>query len=330
MKNDIIYTNVLELINGTDYQFSEASISLNPMVNWMKFVLLDDLPNGNKQRVPKSEFDNIIKTGIHMPIKVSAGEISPGHQGAFPIGVITNLKVEDNKIIGLAALWSEERSEDVKLLLDKYHKGEPLNVSWELYHKDQIENKEEGFIDLVGVTLSAATLVGIPAYKGRTNVLSLASLLSGEDDTIEEDSKLEELEQLKLDKQSLEEKIAALETDIKTKDETVNTLTAEMAELKKYKEDVEAVKQAEEKFSSIKTKFSEAGLTFDEQYFIDRKEKLLAMSEEDVDFFVQEVVSFSKKDDKEEASIKIPAVRGKKTPDNLTLSEIAKQLREIK
>ena len=97
MKTDLIYENQVELIKDKEYKFSEAStaVSLNPMLNWMKFVLLDDLPNGNKQRVPKEEFDNIIKTGIHMPIKVSAGEISPGHQGTFPIGVITNLMVEN-------------------------------------------------------------------------------------------------------------------------------------------------------------------------------------------------------------------------------------------
>jgi hypothetical protein len=297
----------------------------------MKFVLLDDLPNGNKQRIPKTEFDNVIKTGIHMPIKVAAGEISPGHQGSFPIGVITNLKVEDNKIIGLAALWSEERPEDVKLLLDKYHKGEPLNVSWELYSK-RIANEEEDVVDLVDVTLNAATLVGIPAYKGRTNVLSLASLLSGEDDNIKEDSKLEELEQLRLDKQGLEEKIATLETEVKAKDETVTAMTAELAELKQFKEEVESVKQAEEKFASLKTKFSEAGLDFEEQYFIDRKERLLAMSEEEVDFFVQEVVSFSKKEEKVEASLsKIPALRGKKGAEGqLTPAEIGRKLREIK
>lgn len=323
MKTDIIYENQLELINEGEDNFSSASlnVSLNPMLNWMKFVLLDDLPNGNKQRIPKDEFDNIIKTGIHMPIKVSAGEISPGHTEAFPIGVITNLMVEDNKIIGLAALWSTERPDDVNLLIDKYKKGEPLNISWELFYNDSVENADESCADLRGVTLTAATLVGIPAYKGRTNVFGMAS-------DKEEELKLEELEILKTAKETLTNKVTELQELLDAKSEEMEKASAELLDLRKFKEEVEAEKQAEEKFASIKTKFSEAGLEFESQYFEERKDNLLAMSDEAIDFFIQEALAFNK-GKKEEASFKVPFIKGKKEDKtSISPSDIAKYLRE--
>lgn len=325
MKNDIIYTNVVKLIKEGEDTYSEASynVALNPLLNWMKFVLLDDLPNGNKQRIPKDEFESIIKTGINMPIKVSAGEISPGHTEAFPIGVITNLMVEENKIIGLAALWSTERPDDVKLLLDKYKKGEPLNISWELFYKEAVKNEEEEVEDLHGVTLTAATLVGIPAYKGRTNVFSMAS-------EKQEEKNLEELEQLKIDKKNLEDKIATLEADLNAKVAEMETAIAELDSLKQYKEEVETVKQAEAKFLEIKTKFSEAGLEFEDKYFEERRDKLLSMSEESIDFFIQETTAFNK-EIKEVASLKVPFLKGKKEASVSTSpAELAEFLRDNK
>ena len=61
VKTNHLLSNELELINeGLDKGESFASITLNPFVTWMKFILTDDKPNGNKQVIPENEFDNLI------------------------------------------------------------------------------------------------------------------------------------------------------------------------------------------------------------------------------------------------------------------------------
>lgn len=155
-----------------------ASILENPKVSWAKFVLTDDLPNGNRRRIPESEFDNIIKSGTFMPVKMAEGEIKPGHNDSKPIGVITNLKkvVEDgvNKIVALAALWSFERPEDVRLLKELHDADKPIDVSWELSFGD-VQASEGGVVDYLDIVLKAATIVTRPAYKGRTRFLAFAA-----------------------------------------------------------------------------------------------------------------------------------------------------------
>jgi len=60
-----------------------SSLNLNPSVKWARFVLTDDKPNGNKQRIPESEFRNIIQTGVFMPVKVATGSIKEGHEATL-------------------------------------------------------------------------------------------------------------------------------------------------------------------------------------------------------------------------------------------------------
>ncbi len=165
---------LLEINESLEENDAFASITLNPTLRWIRFVLTDDQPNENKQRVPQAEFDNLIKTGIHMPIKMAEGGISLGHDGTKPLGVITNLKKVANKIEGLAALWSRERPEDVELIVNEFKAGRVPQISWEIPYTDIITN-EEGIQDLVGICLRAATIVGLPAYAGRTPILAVAS-----------------------------------------------------------------------------------------------------------------------------------------------------------
>lgn len=154
-----------------------AELAFNPYVRWAKFILTDDQPNGNGERIPIEEFDNLIQSGIHMPIKMAEGRIEAGHDDASPIGVITHLKKEFvngvNRIVGLAALWLNERPGDVTYLKAKMDEGDEINLSWELGVKEKLVNA--GIVDLIGVTLKATTVVGIPAYLGRTRFLAMAS-----------------------------------------------------------------------------------------------------------------------------------------------------------
>jgi hypothetical protein len=177
-KLDTELENTVYLLSTEDAekQFGEAiasSISTDQVITWAKFILTDDRPNENRQRVPAEEFDNIIRTGIFKPVKMAMGGIKDGHEDSRPLGVITNLIKEGNKIVALAALWNHERDEDVALIKDMVHGGKPVNVSWEiLYGNSRMVN---GVSDLLDTILKAATIVGIPAYAGRTQLLAVAA-----------------------------------------------------------------------------------------------------------------------------------------------------------
>ena len=170
--------DVVELISKDEVieQFGESAastVSTDQVITWAKLILTDDKPNENNERIPSEEFDNLIKTGSFKPVKMAAGEIRDGHDGAIPIGVITNLTKDGNKVVALAALWNHERNDDVALVKDMVNSGKPVNVSWEiLYGKSRIK---DGISDLLDTVLRAATIVGLPAYAGRTQLLAVAA-----------------------------------------------------------------------------------------------------------------------------------------------------------
>lgn len=153
-----------------------ASVLSNPLVTWAKFILTDDQPNGNKMRVPFEEFDNIIKTGSHMPVKMAEGDIED-HDNSKPLGVIAHIKKDVidgvNVLVALAALWADERPADVNHIKHLMNNNEDVNVSWELKYAGSSLN--DGIKDLLNVKMKAATIVRKPAYKGRTRFLAVAS-----------------------------------------------------------------------------------------------------------------------------------------------------------
>jgi len=342
IKTNIILSEQLELIKENGENYTQAGITVNPNVSWMKFVLLDDVPNGNKQQIPKEEFNNVIRSGINMPLKVAAGKISEGHAEAFPIGVITNLSIEGNKIIGLAALWASERPEDVNLLKHLYNNKDNLNISWELNYTES--ESESGIQILRGVSMNAATLVGVPAYEGRTPVLALAqknkSEVNKKMDTVEISER--EYESLKEDINKSKASIADFEKVVGEKDSEIERITAELTaknkefeelqektvELETFKTEAEAREADALKFKSIKDKFSEAGLEMDDKYFDEKRDMFMAMEDTSIDFFIQELVGFAKKNESS-ASLNVPNFV-KNTKDTLSPKEIGRLLREEK
>lgn len=174
-------TNVEDMVylvskDEVEREFGEAAasaIATDQVVTWAKFILTDDKPNANRQRIPAEEFDNLIKTGIHKPIKMAFKQIADGHEDARPLGVITNLTKEGNKVIALAALWNHEREEDVAKVKDLVQSGKPVNVSWEILYGR--ERQENGVTDLLDTVLKAVAIVGMPAYAGRTQLLAVAA-----------------------------------------------------------------------------------------------------------------------------------------------------------
>lgn len=303
-----------------------ASINLNPNVTWLKLVLTDSKPNGNNERIPEEEFSSIIKTGKYMPIKMAKGKIEPGHENSEPLGSLAHLLVQDEEVVALAALWNRERPDDVEYITERYNSGKSIDVSWEISYV-KAEASESGVRDLRGVNMNAVTIVGNPAYKGRTPVIAVAS---------SEDKKVEELkDQIK----KLEEKIKELEADNETlekeasnRTDEVKTLTEEVESLREFKEEVESERAEAAKIDNIVNKFAEAGVKLEDDYLEEKREMLLGLSDDQLDFFIQELVSFASKDEEDEeteddssASISIttksiPDVRQSKTSTDDLLS----------
>ena len=231
ISSDMVQYNI---DNSEKVNESFASLLLNPNVTWAKFILTDDEPNGNKVRIPKEEFSNLINSGVHMPIKMTLGQIE-GHEASIPIGVITHLKEVSNRVEGLAALWSSERPEDVGLLKEKKDNDETLNISWEIGYQAFTESeKYEGVMDLYHTVLKAATVVETPAYEGRTTILALAEM--EKINMEEQELKIKELETSLTELQ--EEKVELLEK-LDGSVASVEELTAELSGLQEFKAQVE-------------------------------------------------------------------------------------------
>lgn len=328
-------SNMVKYIVEQDDKSAFSSLNLNPTVKWAKFILTDNKPNKNKMRVPTSEFDNLIKTGIFMPIKVADGEIAEGHEGAIPIGVITHLKKAKDRIEGLAALWRKERPEDVDMLKEKYESGDPLDLSWEIDYSNSNET-EEGILELIGTKLRAVTVVGIPAYAGRTAITALASKEKQEDSTLDELTKLkDELATANQNKQALEDKVKELEDKVKTLTEQVAEASEndkELEELRDYKKEIEDLKARVEKIENIKTKFSEAGLNKDKEYFEENMDKLLGLDEDTLDFMIQELVAFSEESNGEEGDKEVKSSKAPRIVDTdakVDISDLVEYLKEL-
>lgn len=325
---DTQITTQIELIDDLTSSDGEAfaAISLNPTFQWAKIVVTDDQPNANKHRVPLEEFDNIIRTGIFAPIKMTESVISKGHKEAMgkPIGTITQLVKANNKIVALAALWKRERPEDIELLKKMYLEGSPPNVSWELsFAESSIEEEIE---TLRGLSLNGLTVVSSPAYTGRTPFIAMAS--EGQSDKEEQPDKEEIIvneEELKIKISDLEAKIAELSSELESKD-------AEIEDLRSYKASVESEKAKIEKLAEIRSKFEAAKIEKEEDYWEKNAEKLLNLPDESIDFMIQELVAFAEANASVADSSKkdIPNFSNKEIEKDSTPKELGRTLRESK
>jgi hypothetical protein len=419
MKIDMILSNVVELIgedtNALQNDEAFAAISLNPLVTWVKFVLTDDKPNGNKQRIPQSEFANLIKSGVFMPIKMALGSINEGHDASLPIGVITHLKEAGDQVRGIGALWSKERPEDVDYIRQEFSSNRPLNLSWEIVYESD-NTTQDGITELVNTALRAITLVGMPAYEGRTPILAVASkwtaayidslsdscflfiesggekngdgktkprslrhlpykdteghvdpahlrnaiprapqikLANGEMISEakaseiqkraqkllsrQEDSKLDELEilqakvlQFTAEIDAAKLALTAKENELLAKAAELETLTTEVAGLREYKATAEKAEAEKVKLASIKQKFTDAGIEKPDTYFDENRAHFLQISEGDLDFVIQELVSFAKSAKSAIIDPNLPKIDAEEDGSGAKTSEIAEALRKLR
>ncbi len=301
----------------TDADYAEASISKNQHFRWAKFVLTDDKPNKNNQRIPREEFDNLIKTGIYAPFKVARGQINDGHEFAEPVGVIAKLLQVEDKVIGLAALWPRERKDDIEYLEELYKSGNPLNVSWEILYTES-DFDDSGVENLRNVSLVGATIVGLPAYAGRTPVIAVASEL---ETNLEVTNMTEEKNEV-LTVEDQEQMIALSEyNSLKAE---YDALKAEYETLKAKLEEVQSAYAGELRLKLIRQKFASVGINKPDTYFEENKDRLLALSDDAIDFMLQEMVAGLAKESG--ASVHVPPVVQPK--QQLTKEEILEFLRK--
>lgn len=166
--------------------YGTAAISTpDPLVTKITFVFTDFRPNANKQAIAPDEADNIITTGKYKPVKISLKDKKLGnHEHAVPIGPITDISLEEDRIIANAELWKEHYPEVCKYLEDNQEKG--IGFSWELYYEDS--NIVDGVSWLKNCSVAGVAIVAKPAYGSRTSLLALA-----EEIPMEEEEKTEEI-----------------------------------------------------------------------------------------------------------------------------------------
>lgn len=312
-------TNI-EFINSENEAF--AGIAQNENFQWAKIVVCDDRPNANGHQIEESEFDNLVRTGINTPIKMTPGDISDGHYEAmgYPIGVITNLIKENKQVKALAAFWKRERPDDVALLKQMWQDGNLPQVSWEITYENEDYSEDGKTRKLRGTSLDGLCIVKRPAYAGRTPIIAFAE----EQNSNSEATNVE-------DNKELETKVAELESKVSELTIELETVKAEKNALAEFKNGIEAELAKQEKLAQIKERFTSAGINKDDNYFATNSEKLLALSEEALDFLVQEMVAFAEQAKPAEQAIasktEIPNIISERT--DLTPKEIASNLREF-
>lgn len=125
-----------------------------------------------------------------------------------------------------------------------------------------------------------------------------------------------------------EEKFAEYESRIKELEAELQSLGAELQELRAYKETVEAEKAKAEKLSNIKQVFTKYGVEKPQSYFEDNAEMLLALSEDALEFLIQDLVAMANKQ-KETSSSVIPNTNEFADNSKLSIKELAEQLRNL-
>lgn len=169
-----------------DSELEAFAAERDPYKTWIHFILTDDKPNKNNQRIPKEEFASLEATAKFMPIKKIVGGIGDVHDGAVPMGSIAETKITENdhisRLEALAALWTKEYPDDIAHLKYLFDEGTPINFSWEVGYQTAEEDIEyPGVEKLTGCSMRAATIVGMPAYGDRTRTLAMAAEEAFED-----------------------------------------------------------------------------------------------------------------------------------------------------
>lgn len=207
------FSSLVRQMDNADKKVSTASSrgfiklaeeSSHPLMREVELILTDFEPNANKEGIPLSEAENIIRTAKNTPLKIAASETEyGGHTGAIPVGPITEVYMdtyEDRQVIKAKALiWSEEFKDVYSLIKAEAGEREYIGTSWEIYYKSaQVVDDVSWLQD---VTFAGTCIVDTPAYGNRTKLLKVA-----EKNRMDDSTKQKEFEaQLKEQEEALNE-----------------------------------------------------------------------------------------------------------------------------
>lgn len=283
----------------------------HPFLTKIKFIFADNQGNANAQGIEEEDFDGIIKSSIHMPIKIRYTHSGAGgHDMAIPIGHITSMIKSSNEdraeLHGEALLYNEEFPDEIDYLKQRHAEGQAPGISWELAYQDAVQ--KNGINWLKGAITRAATFVKFPAYGSRTALLAIAerqgdakfieALQTLINDWASEDNidkggmNVDELEKLQKELAEalakiteLETKLAESETKVEEATATITILTDENNTFKKTA-----------LISERTTKLVEAGVKVetDQEKLAQKQEIWLAMSPESFDMYVSDLAAASK------------------------------------
>jgi hypothetical protein len=154
-----------------------AQDSTNPLLKSVELILTDFEANANKEGIPLSEVENIIRTAKFTPLKIAMSEDSyAGHKGAIPIGPITEVWQDTHEgkpvIKAKAVIWSDEFKDVYSLLKTEAGERQYIGTSWEVYY--QTADEVDGTNWLKNVTFAGTCIVDAPAYGERTKLLKVA------------------------------------------------------------------------------------------------------------------------------------------------------------
>jgi len=347
-------------LDGSFAEISEKDFA-HPGLRTARIVYCDDQPNANGFGIEYADFAEIKQSLLHTPVKMKfTGMGTAGHKGSIPIGHVTSVSEDEvngvHRIILDSALYADDYPDEIEWLDAQYEKGlldpsEMPGVSFEVTYHDSV--LKDGVQWIKGLVARAATFVRSPAYGNRTALLALAAdkNINAEDFMTELSALIENNESQKppeggnnrMDKE-LEEALAR----IKALEEEKSTLTAELADKQTEIDTLTSTNTAltaeiEEKDSKIsefetkevlaerKSALAEAGITLEV-----KNERIVAMSAEDFDAYVEDLraVSEAAKKDKTETK-KLMASRQTRLPkfeteeETTSVGELATKLKSL-
>jgi len=307
-----------------EQESSDDSPKVNPYLTVAKFVLADDkgaplstAPAGLLQGIEYEDFDEVIRTGIHMPIKMKyTGQGAGNHLGSYVIGHITELhkaKAEDgtNQILADAVLYTEEFPEEIEYLKKAHANHEAPGISYEIVYEDSIVRNGVQWIKKLITT--AATFVRDPAYGTRTALLALASAKddeeliasmksfiaqaegsSGEGNLNPNDKgginvTEEELQKIKEEAEKAKALAEKFEAEATSKTEEITRLTEELNSLKTENTTLKTERMLENRVR----KMAEAGfpLEADAEKAQKTKDFVLSLSDDAFDLYVENITA---------------------------------------
>ena len=143
-----------------------------------------------------------------------------------------------------------------------------------------------------------------------------------------EENTLDELEIIKTEVEQLKQDLSSSKLLLQEKEQSLVEKEVELVALREFKASVDAKASEVEKLAAIKTKFASAGIVKEDAYFDEHKTFLVNMTDEALEFMLQELVAFSSTSDKNaSASVNIPNLASKRDVVTNNVKAIAEALR---